>query len=224
MDTAIIGIVYDLIFVALLVSAALLGRRRGFLASLILLVGSVLAILGASWAGRTFGPALYDEYFSGMVSQQVSAALAEAGGDAAALVAGLDFLPDAIREALTAALSRASGEAGPYAAEALAPLILPLVQALLFLVVYLVLRALVRLVAAVLSHFNDLPILGGANRLLGLVLGVGIGAVNDWVFMLVLWLASNLAAGRVPALGAGTLSHSFFYGLFSTLNPFLTHY
>ena len=82
----------------------------------------------------------------------------------------------------------------------------------------------VRLVAAVLRHFNDLPILGGANRLLGLVLGVGIGAVNDWVFMLVLWLASNLAAGRVPALGAGTLSHSFFYGLFSTLNPFLTHY
>ena len=101
---------------------------------------------------------------------------------------------------------------------------MPLVQALLFLVVYLVLRALVRLVAAVLRHFNDLPILGGANRLLGLVLGVGIGAVNDWVFMLVLWLASNLAAGRVPALGAGTLSHSFFYGLFSTLNPFLTHY
>ena len=46
MDTAIIGIVYDLIFAALLVSAALLGRRRGFLASLILLVGSVLAILG----------------------------------------------------------------------------------------------------------------------------------------------------------------------------------
>lgn len=218
------GIVYDVIFAVLLVSAALLGRRRGFLASLILLVGSVVGILAASWAARTFGPALYADHFSGLIGDQVASALAQAGGDAATLLAQLDFLPDNIRQVLTNALNQAGDQAGPYAAEALAPVILPLVQALLFLVVYLIIRALVRLLAAVLRHFNDLPLLGTANRLLGLVLGLGIGAVNCWVCMLVLWLASSVAAGRVPILGAGTLNHSVLYTFFSGFNPFLTHY
>ena len=53
MNTAFYALIYDVIFLALLIAAALLGRRRGFVASLVLLVGSVAAILGAAWAART---------------------------------------------------------------------------------------------------------------------------------------------------------------------------
>lgn len=224
MNTAFYALIYDVIFLALLIAAALLGRRRGFLASLVLLVGSVAAILGAAWAARTFAPALYDSAFAPLISEQVAAVLAEAGGDAAELLARLDFLPQSIAAALANVLSRVEGTAGPQAAEALTPVILPLVQALLFLVVYLVLRALVRLVASLLRHLNAVPVVGSLNRVLGLVLGLGIGAVNCWVCAMVLWLASVFAAGRVPLLGAGTLSASALYRFFAALNPFLTHY
>ena len=53
MNTAFYALIYDVIFLALLIAAALLGRRRSFVASLVLLVGSVAAILGAAWAART---------------------------------------------------------------------------------------------------------------------------------------------------------------------------
>ena len=168
MNTAFYALIYDVIFLALLIAAALLGRRRGFVASLVLLVGSVAAILGAAWAARTFAPALYDSAFAPLISEQVAAILAEAGGDAAELLARLDFLPQSIAAALANVLSRVEGTAGPQAAEALTPVILPLVQALLFLVVYLVLRALVRLVASLLRHLNAVPVVGSLNRVLGL--------------------------------------------------------
>ena len=167
---------------------------------------------------------MYDSAFAPLISEQVAAILAEAGGDAAELLARLDFLPQSIAAALANVLSRVEGTAGPQAAEALTPVILPLVQALLFLVVYLVLRALVRLVASLLRHLNAVPVVGSLNRVLGLVLGLGIGAVNCWVCAMVLWLASVFAAGRVPLLGAGTLSASALYRFFAALNPFLTHY
>ena len=71
---------------------------------------------------------------------------------------------------------------------------------------------------------NAVPLVGGLNRLLGLVLGLGIGAINCWVASVVIWLASSLAAGRVPILGAGVLNQTVLYQFFAGLNPFLVRY
>ncbi len=219
--TSIFPYVYDAVFLALLVAAAVLGRRRGFLATLVLLVGSLAAILGAAWAARTAAPGAYDAFFADLVSQQVTAALAEVGGDAAALLQGADFLPETLRATLLETLNEMGESAGPQAAQALAPVVLPLLQGLLFLVFYLVARALVRLLASLLRHLNAVPLVGSLNKVLGLLLGVALGAVNGWVFSLVLWLAGGMAAGRVPALGSAVLEASFFYRFFSAMNPFL---
>ena len=41
------------------------------------------------------------------------------------------------------------------------------------------------------------------------------------VASVVIWLASSLAAGRVPILGAGVLNQTVLYQFFAGLNPFL---
>lgn len=224
MSSSLYPLVYDVVFVLLIAGAAWLGYRRGFLASLMLLVGGLLAILGAAWAAQTFGPVIYTSVIGPSLARQVVYALTAAGGDVAAALDSFTFLPDGVRDALTGALSGLTDDASSRAVESLMPIVLPLVQAIVFLVVCVLVRAIVRALAAALRQMNALPLVGGLNRLLGLVLGLGLGALNCWLASIVIWLASSLAAGRVPLLGAGVLNRTVLYHFFAGLNPFLVHY
>ena len=174
MDTVIIGIVYDLIFAALLVSAALLGAPAG--------LPCLADSAGRQRAGHP-GRLLGGTHLRARAVRRTFQRHGQPAGDrragrgrrrrgCAGGRAGL-FARRHPRSPHRPRCPAPAARPAPYAAEALAPLILPLVQALLFLVVYLVLRALVRLVAAVLRHFNDLPILGGGQPAAGPCAGGG---------------------------------------------------
>ena len=224
MDYSITGLLYDLLFLVVLLLTASSGWRRGFLSSLMLLVGSVAGILGAVWVSRTAGPVIYNEYVGASIAEKVSTALAESGGDAAAAVQGLAFLPESVRQALVDTMTEITGEATPHVIEVLEPIVLPLIQVILFLVVCIVVRWLFRALAWALRGCNAIPLVGGLNRLLGLVFGALTGAVNCWLLSLGLWLAGMLANGQVEFLRASALGQSFIYSLLSGLNPFTVYY
>ena len=150
MSSSLYPLLYDLLFVLLLAGAAWLGHRRGFLASLVLLVGGLLAILGAAWAAQAFAPAIGDAFLSPFLTRQVTLALAEAGGDAAAALDNFTFLPDSVRAALESVLSSFSDDAAAQTAEGLMAVLLPFVKAGIFLVACLVLRGIVRALASLL--------------------------------------------------------------------------
>ena len=104
--------IYDLIFLALFAYAAASSWRKGFLAGLTELIGAVLGVGVAVWASRTLAGPLYARFLSGSVSDRVEEAVAQSGGDLAAAVQGMDFLPDAVRDHLSVLLEGA-GEALP---------------------------------------------------------------------------------------------------------------
>ena len=89
------GLVYDLIFLAVLVWAAVQGHRRGFVAGVFGLAGTAVGIVGAVYATREWAGRLYAEYVGSAVANTVAKALAEAGGD---LNAALQKLEEAMQE------------------------------------------------------------------------------------------------------------------------------
>lgn len=224
MDYSITGLLYDLLFVVLLFLAASSGWRRGFVSSLTLLIGSVAGIFGAVFVARSAGPVIYNEYVGASIAEKVSAALAESGGDAAAAVQGLTFLPQSIRDTLVNTMTEITGEATPHVIEVLEPIILPLIQVILFLVVCIAVRWLFRALAWALRGCNAIPLVGSLNRVLGLALGLVSGALNCWLLSLGLWLAGMLANGQVEILSSSVLGQSFIYSLLSGLNPFTMYY
>lgn len=224
MDYSITGLLYDLLFVVVLFLAASSGWRRGFVSSLTLLIGSVAGIFGAVFVARSAGPVIYNEYVGASIAEKVSAALAESGGDAAAAVQGLTFLPQSIRDTLVNTMTEITGEATPHVIEVLEPIILPLIQVILFLVVCIVVRWLFRALAWALRGCNAIPLVGSLNRVLGLALGLVSGALNCWLLSLGLWLAGMLANGQVEILSGSVLGQSFIYSLLSGLNPFTVYY
>lgn len=216
--------IYDLIFLALFAFAAVASWQKGFLASLTELIGAVLGVGIAVWASRTLAPPIYDQFVSGSVSEKVETALAQSGGDLAAAVQGMDFLPETVRETLAQLVQDAGNTLPDQITTALEPVVLPFVQVLLFVVLCMVVRWVFRLLVGLLRHVNGIPLLGGVNRLFGLAMGLVTGALDCWLLALLLWFIASVTAGSLEFLTLNVLDQSVGYGIFGAFNPFLTHY
>lgn len=216
--------IYDLLFLALFSYAAVTGWRKGFLACLTEVVGSVMGIGVAIWASRNLAAPLYLQFVSGSVSEKVEDAVAQSGGDLAAAVQGMDFLPDTVRTTLTTMLENAGDVLPAQITDALQPILLPFVQVVLFVVFCMVVRWIFRLLVSLLRQVNGVPLVGGLNRLLGLPLGLAIGALDCWLLALVLWFVASVTAGGLEFLTPSILRQSVGYSIFGAYNPFLTWY
>ena len=216
--------IYDLIFLAVFAFAAVASWQKGFLASLTELIGAVLGVGIAVWASRTLAPPIYDQFVSGSVSEKVETALAQSGGDLAAAVQGMDFLPETVRETLAQLVQDAGNTLPDQITTALEPVVLPFVQVLLFVVLCMVVRWVFRLLVGLLRHVNGIPLLGGVNRLFGLAMGLVTGALDCWLLALLLWFIASVTAGSLEFLTLNVLDQSVGYGIFGAFNPFLTHY
>lgn len=222
--TFVVSLVYDLLFLCLFAYAAVCSWKKGFLAGLTELVGSVLGVGAAVWASRALASPLYEQFLSGSVNDQVERAVQQSGGDLAAAVQGMDFLPESIRAGLVTALTELSGEAAPQVAAVLEPVILPMIQVILFLVSCIVIRWAFRALAWTMRGCNSIPLVGGLNRVLGLVFGALSGALNCWLLSMLLWLLSMLTGDGIEFLRSTVLGQSAIYSLLSGFNPFIIHY
>ena len=218
------SLIYDLLFLAVFSFAAVKSWQKGFLAGLAELIGAVLGVGVAVWGSRTLAPGIYEKFLSDTVAEKVEAAVAQSGGDIAAAVQGLDFLPDSLRTTLTGAIQTAGGQLPEKVTSLLEPVILPLVQVVLFVLLCVVVRWAFSLLIAVLRGINGVPLVGGVNQVLGLVLGLCTGALDCWLLALVLWFAASVTAGSLTWLNTAVLQRSIGYSFFGAFNPFLTHY
>ena len=150
------ALVYDFIFLAVFSFAAVKSWQKGFLAGLTELIGAVLGVGIASWGSRTLAPEVYLNFFSDSVSTRVEQTVAQSGGDIAAAVQGLDFLPESIRAALAAGLQTAGDQLPEKINALLEPLFLPLVQAVLFVLLCMIVRW-VFCAASILSRWWAAP-------------------------------------------------------------------
>ena len=218
------SLIYDLLFLAVFSFAAVKSWQKGFLAGLAELIGAVLGVGIAVWGSRTLAPGIYEKFLSDTVTEKVETAVAQSGGDIAAAVQGLDFLPDSLRTTLTEAIQTAGGQLPEKVTSLLEPVILPLVQVVLFVLLCVVVRWAFGLLIAVLRGINGVPLVGGVNQVLGLVLGLCTGALDCWLLALVLWFAASVTAGSLTWLNTAVLQRSIGYSFFGAFNPFLTHY
>lgn len=218
------ALIYDLIFLAIVLFAALHGRKKGLLAGLFGLVGAVFGIFAAMAVSRQGAAWFYDEVLGRAVTERVEAAVAAAGGDMAAAVDGLTFLPEAMRLQLAALLGETTGGLPAQVVALLEPLLLPLIQVVIFIAAWLVIRLVFHLVGKLLQGVNRLPLVGGLNRTLGLLLGLVNGVLDCWLLSLALWFAASMLQGNPAFLSLAVLRQSTVYSLLENVNPFLTYY
>ena len=198
--TQYIGIVYDVIFLLLVLGAAETGRRRGFASGLVSLIGSVAGIIGGTYGTRVWAGGIYDKYVASHVTDVVADTLEKTGGDLAQAIHALTFLPQSIQQKLIDTVSAASSNAVPQVVNALEPLFLPVIQAVVFLSVWIVVRVLCRMLGRVLRGINAIPLIGGLNR----ILGFAFGFVSGLLYL----VHSAVGGGKPDRRQAGIFDHS----------------
>lgn len=224
MNAANAALIYDVILLLVFAVTAVRAWQAGFLATLARLAGKVLGIVGGVWGSQRLAPIFYDQYLSLQIAAQVEKALAQSGGDLAAALERMSFLPESLRASLAAAVTDGAELLPQQIVAAMEPVLLPLIQLVVAVVLCVVIAWVFRLVVGLLRQVNSIPLVGNLNSMLGLLMGLFTGCINCLLVVVVLWFLIAITAGRVDFLTQGVLNRSVGYTLLSGFNPFVVHY
>ena len=231
-----IELILDIAAAVLLVLFTLIGVRRGFIRSVVRLLGFVLSVVAAAVASMPIAQYVYEAFFyspiQAMVSQKVQEGVASAAtGLAEQVTAVLSSLPKGVQSLLSVYGTDGNGLSGAaQTGEALVstvmdsvitPLCTALLQVIVFLVLFLVLFLLIRLLGKLIDKvFSSLPVIKQINGVLGGVLGFAEGVLVLFVLCYALELYMTLT-GENSLLTVGQLEGTRLLSWLMNHNPIL---
>ncbi len=222
------SVIFDLILLAALIGIIIKYARRGFMAGLVQFVGNLVSLLGALVLSSEASAVLFERFFKNSFIDRIDTTIAQQGSvDLAQIVdrfAG--FLPESIQQKVVETAGSFLDFAAPDVAERIVkevvePLVTPIIAIVLFFVSFALCRLLVAFIVAVMTNLNRIPVLGGVNRLMGVLMGALAGAVDLYIALCAVWAVIIITNGSISFLNEQALSASIFYKIFSGLNPFV---
>ena len=192
---------FDIICTVVWLLLAVRYARKGFLASVVQLAGSLFSLTGArAFSGWAAGQ-VFQNFFAGSFRDQIAASIAAGGvvdlSGIAQRYAG--FLPESFRASIVEACERSVSAvlsdnavvlADVIVQKVLAPLLTPVISLVLFFVAFALLRMLVSL-------------------------------LDIYLVLCVLWALIVITGGNLTMLNDTVMSSSLYYKVFNVFNPFL---
>ena len=183
--------IFDILCTVVWLVLAVRYARKGFLASVVQLTGSLISLFGAkAFSGWAAGQ-VFERFLAGSFRDQIAANIAAGGAVSLDGIAQryAGFLPEAFRASIVDACERSISAvlndnavvlADTIVQKVLAPLLTPVISLVLFFVAFALLRMLVSLLVTVLGLVNKLPVIGAVNHWLGW----GVGGIEAEAGML----------------------------------------
>ena len=213
---------FDIICTAAWIILMIRYAHKGFLSSMVQLVGNLISLLGARQLSTACAGWVFEHMLAGGFRTQIAASLS-AGGvvdltGIAEKYAG--FLPASFRASIVAACERSIGAvladnavvlADTIVENVLQPLLTPVITLVLFFLFYALLRLLVSMLVTVLGLVNKLPVIGTMNRAL----------MDIYLVLCVVWGLVVITGGSLSVLNDTVMSGSLYYKVFNLFNPFL---
>jgi len=228
--------ILDIAVAVLLILFTVIGMRRGFIRSVVRLLGFVVAMIASAVVSMPIAQYLYTAFFytklETAVAQKVQEGVAAAATSLSEQVASvLSSLPSGVQSLLTVYGADTVDMSGAVqTGEALVPtvmdgIITPLctaaLQVIVFLVLFLVLFLVIRLLGKLIDKiFASLPVIKQINGALGGVLGFAEGVLVLFVLCFALQLYMTLA-GANSLLTTAQLEQTHLLGWAMTHNPIL---
>ena len=223
---------FDMICTVVWLLLAIRYARKGFLASVVQLVGSLLSLIGARAFSAWGAGQVFNNFLANGFRDQIAASIAAGGvvdlSGIAEKYAG--FLPESFRASIVEACERSVSAvlsdnavvlADVIVQKVLAPLLTPVISLVLFFVAFALLRMLVSLLVTVLGLVNKLPVIGTVNRGLGYTVGALASLVDIYLVLCVVWAIIVITGGNLTVLNDTVMSSSLYYKAFNLFNPFL---
>lgn len=223
-----VSMIFDLFLLAVLLLSAFYYSRKGFVAGIVHFVGSLVSLVGAWIASSKISPAVFENFFkTGLVNKTRELLESQSDINLEMLVERFaGFLPESIKNNILQSVSGMLDTTTPDAAltiveKVVAPLLVPIISVVVFFVTFALCRLVVSLLTAMLTNINRVPLLGGVNRLLGFIAGLGAGGINVLLLLCAVWAVGIILGQQSPFISEELLGNSLFYKLLAPYNPFL---
>ncbi|HWP51622.1 MAG TPA: CvpA family protein [Clostridia bacterium] len=231
--------ILDALTVGVIAAFAISSYRKGFLNTIVVLLGSLGAMFVSLTYSQPAAEVIYQRFFyekiSAMVAQHLGAFTA---ADAAAFAKNIEDLAGELPAVLSAALE---SELGIYVGQwyqqlassnaatvttaitdtIIGPLAIGLLRVVTFFIMFSLLMMLVNIVAGLLKTVNHLPLIGTFNELLGGVLGAIQGMLYVFVISAVLWFLISASGGSFGPVSADMINQTLIFKYFYTAGPWV---
>lgn len=240
------SILLDLALGLVLLSILYNSYQRGFLASLISLAGTAAGFLLAAFASRPLAERVYNAVLAQRVERYVADTLLAPDGPLSAVMSGIDQAGNAAVQAITDFLTRYGldyyssrnagemggeifGQIGEFGADpaaaiaqvAIRPLVMTVLEIAIFFLLIFVIRILVRVAAHVGLGVNNIPLVGGVNRMAGLLCGAVYAVMMGFLLSMGLVLLAGLGKNQWTYLNSAVLEQTFLIRHFLDLRAYL---
>ena len=179
MNTA--NLIVDLVLFCILALCAFLGYKKGALATLISLVGGIAALFVALLLASPISALLAESWVEPALTAPIRDTITSFAAENGGLNALLENPPAALGAVFETygldTQSMLASSADAIAAAIAKPAAAMVCYAAVFLVLLVVLLIAVRILISLAKKFNRIPLLGGANKLLGLAIGLLQGLI-----------------------------------------------
>lgn len=220
------ALILDIVLAVVFVVTVLSARRQGLASTVVRLIGTFVSLLAAYTVSEKLPPEVFGRFFRSGLIEKTSKLIAENGQITVQNIINKigGFLPQSLVEELLGGsdkLTELLDASAPNIAEQVVeniiePLFMPIIGVVLFFAVFALCMAAIRFLTALLVNINHIPLVGGANRLLGTLVGVLLGIMYVIIGLCAVW-AVLVVIGYSPQI----VENSFFYGIFSQYNPFM---
>ena len=223
---------FDIMCTAVWLGLTVHYARKGLLAALVQIAGNLFSLIGAQQLAAWGSGELFDRFFAGSFRERIAAGLAAGGAADLTQIAEryAGFLPAEIRRQVVQACEQALAGlltdnvlvmADAIVQDVIRPLLTPVFSLVLFFLCFAALRMVISLLVTVLGLVNRLPVLGAVNRFFGVAAGLAAGLADVFLLLCVVWALVVITGGNLPWLNGTALGESYYYQIFSQINPFL---
>lgn len=240
------NMILDVVLGLILLSILYTSWRRGFVASFVRLVGTAAGFLLASFLSRPAAERIYAGFLEEKVENYVSGTLLAQGSPLLEALAGLDQAGSAAIQAVSGFLAQqgldfyspqdagqmgtdildriTQGGSDPAAAitqVAVKPLVMTVLETAIFFLLLFLTGILVRMAVRVGLGVNRIPLVGGMNRLAGLLCGAVYALLVGYVVSMGLLLLAGLGKNQWDHLNSDVLQETFLIRRFLELRDYL---
>lgn len=176
----------DAVILVIFLLFIILGVKRGFVRSVLDLVGTLAAMLVSMWFSGIAAQWVFSTFLQESLTRQIAEAL-QAAPAADAAEAVLSVVPEILRggleafgitsDAINQAVAGTSGQAAAAVVAVLSPMVVSVLRGLFALVLFVFLLVIFRILSGVVCRIFRLPVLRQLDKGLGILLGVAQAAL-----------------------------------------------
>jgi len=225
------GIILDLIIVAIILFVILQSAKHGFVRTFIELAGFILSLMVAVSISGNLAAQIFDNQIGPKISSGIEEKLQKSESSIvdsvqesvpAFVVSGAKALNIDIKDIAQQNTGDSISQISDNITQTVAkPIITALLQAILITLIFAVLMFLVRFLAKAINKIFNLPIIGSINKILGGCIGAAKGIVVAVAFCFVLSTIISVTSNGFFVFTKDAVDSSYIFKYICTFNPFL---